>query len=561
MLADRNVAAGGRPKKLVSALLAAAIAMAGFAAGSGSASAAEPEETRLALALPMTVPPQPTGLISAEDLESYTAPTGILTRKLNAVQGRTVAIGLDPMIVASIRILGNTAPQSAISWLQRLQDADNEIFALSYADSDIAALSQAGSTTILGPTSFQIDPTLYPVTPPTEDDGIEATPTPGSTSTPDEPAIPTSSTLAEWPYTIDGLLWPRRNTATAADLTVFNAAAEVTTILSSGNVTATPRASAAVDGQPVLVSDEVLSDLLTQAVEAATPADWMASVELFAGELASRPASGTLLATFDRTSPEAVTRLAETIAAVTQLPGIQLPGLTAAMDEEPTVVRVADSPVDPERVSRVRLMLAAEALILPFSSVLIDPSPLTGERRLSLLGLSSNSWVDPTTVWTTSVDEWLERSNQIVSSVQIAESSNLNFGQERGNLPIAVSNGLDFPVKVYVTLRSETGILVVLDSRVPIELEPNSQARAQIPVQSIANGQASLQVSLSSESMVSIGAPKTVTANVAAGWETAATFAIAALLAIMFVAGIVRTVVKRRRALEAERVSSLEQGE
>ena len=45
------------------------LAAAGFTAVSGSASAAEPEATRLALALPLTVPPQPTGLISAEDLD------------------------------------------------------------------------------------------------------------------------------------------------------------------------------------------------------------------------------------------------------------------------------------------------------------------------------------------------------------------------------------------------------------------------------------------------------------------------------------------------------------
>jgi hypothetical protein len=38
---------------------------------------------------------------------------------------------------------------------------------------------------------------------------------------------------------------------------------------------------------------------------------------------------------------------------------------------------------------------------------------------------------------------------------------------------------------------------------------------------------------------------------VVAGWESAVTFALAGLLALLFVAGIVRTVVKSRRARAA----------
>lgn len=535
--------------RLVSAVLAVALALGGASAGALSASAAEPPPTRLALAIPLTVPPETTGLIPAERLESYTSPTGILTRKLDAVLGRQVAIGIDPMIIASIRILGNTAPVSAIDWLERLRGAANQTFALSYADSDLAALSQAGSSTVLAPTFFPIDPARYPVE--QDEDGADeatSTPSPGQTTPPAEPAVPTSETITDWPYTLENVRWPRSNTLTAADLTSFNAEVPVTTILNSGNVTATPRASAAVGENAVLVSDEIISRLLADAVAALTPLDWQAAVDRLSAELEKRPADTTILAAFDRTASDRVGRLAETVAAVTQLAGIQPTGLAAAMAEPPATVRVADIPVDAERVSRVRLMLAAEARIIPFSSILTDPAPLTGERRLSLLALSSNSWVDPATDWTTAVDAWLAQSNAILTSVQIAESSTLNFFQDNGNLPIAVSNQLDYPVTVYVTVRSATGILVVTNSRVPVEIEAGSQARASIPVQSIANGQASLQVSLSSQSNVAIGAPKTITTNVAAGWETTATFVIAALLVVLFIAGILRTVVKRRKA-------------
>lgn len=543
--------------RLVSAVIALALALGGIPAAAGVASAAEALPTRLALALPLTVPPESTGLISAEDLEDYTSPGGILTRKLNAVEGQQIAIGIDPIIIASIRILGNTAPESAIDWLERLGEVGNETFALSYADSDIAALSQAGSGTVLAPTSFPIDPTRYPAVP--EEDGETAPP--GQTTPPVAPAVPTLETITDWPYTIENVLWPRRNTITAADLASFNATTPATTILGSGNVTATPSASAVAGENAVLVSDEIVSGLLTEAVEAFTPVDWQAAIDRLAAELERKPGNTTILATFDRTSRETVGRLAETVAAATQLAGIQPTGLAATSAEPPTGVRVADAPVDADRVSRLRLMLAAEARIVPFSSVMADPAPLTGERRLSMLALSSNSWVDPTTVWIAAVEEWLEQSNAILNSVQIAESSTLTFVQDEGTLPIVVSNQLDYPITVYVTVRSATGILVVMNSRVPGEIEADSQARVYVPVQSIANGQASLQVSLSSATNVPIGTAKTITVNVAAGWETTVTWVIAALLVILFVAGIVRTVIKRRKARIGEPDADQEQGE
>lgn len=536
--------------RLVSALLALALAAGGSLAAAGTASAVEASTTRLALAVPLTVPPEATGLIPPESLESYTSPTGILTRTLDAVEGQTVAIGIDPMIIASIRILGNTAPDSAISWLDRLKSVSNETFALSYADSDLAALSQAGATTVLAPTSFQIDPSRYPVG--TADAAEpEPTPSPGQTTPPETPEVPTSETLLDWPYTLDSVLWPRNNTIKAADLASFNAAAPVTTILSSGNVTATPAASAVVGEHAVLVSDEIVSGLVSEALNAFTPVLWQEAISALTTELLRAPAANTVLATVDRSSVGSP-RLAETVAAISDMASLQLSTLAEAQAEPQSAARVADIPVDPDRVSRVRLMLAAEARIGAFSSILNDPSPLTGERRLSLLALSSNTWVTTSgSVWVSAVDDWLTRSGEILASVQVTEST-LNFFQDRGNLPISVSNSLDYPVTVYVTARASTGILVVTQSRVPVEIPAGSAVRAMVPVQSIANGQASLQVSLSSETNVAIGSPHTVSANVVAGWETTATFVVAALLALLFIAGIVRTVLKRRAVRREE---------
>jgi hypothetical protein len=76
------------------------------------------------------------------------------------VLDRPVAIAIDPMIIASIRVLGTSAPTSAVEWLNRLASAGNDIFPLGYADADPSLAVQAGAPAPLAPTSleFATDP-------------------------------------------------------------------------------------------------------------------------------------------------------------------------------------------------------------------------------------------------------------------------------------------------------------------------------------------------------------------------------------------------------------------
>ena len=107
--------------------LAAAVALAlvpalGAAAAQGVSPVSRAAESpaagtpvSLAVLVPLTVRPTASGLIDAATLAGYTAPLGVLTRQLDAVYDTPAVIGLDPMIIASIRVLGTSAPQSAHS--------------------------------------------------------------------------------------------------------------------------------------------------------------------------------------------------------------------------------------------------------------------------------------------------------------------------------------------------------------------------------------------------------------------------------------------------------------
>lgn len=571
--------------KLSAAILGAALAFGGSVAPAAtpdaSPAATNGQPTSLAVAVPLVAPASATGLISAENLASYTTPTGELTRQLNAVINRPVAIGIDPMIIASIRILGSDAPESAVAWLERLQSAGNETFALSYADSDIAALSQAGAVGILGPTGFTIDPALFPEEPSGDETGTgdnqgqgagsvdespSTSPSP-SPSVPAEPTVPTPETLVELPYSLGPIAWPRENTVLAADLANFTAAGTVTTILGSSNVSSdrdSIQASASAGGNAALISHTDISQLLRTAVTATSDESWQATLSELTLALAGwTGGSSTVLATLDRTIPNGANRLAVTLDALASRTDVVLSTLDSAMAESPIEVSVVDPVTDALRVSRIASVLATEPGLAAFATVLDDPTQLTAPRRLSLLALSSNSWVKLSGSWPSAVDDYLQRTTELVSSVRIEESSTLNLRSFTGNLPIMVSNDLPYPVTVYVTVTANTAILDVLESRVAVVVEAESQARALIPVQSIANGDVLLQVALSSAMNVPISTPSFISSNVQAEWETAFTLVVVIVLLVIFVLGFVRTVTRRRRqraALAAAPVTDAPEG-
>ncbi len=503
----------------------------------------------LAVAMPLITPPAATGLLTAEELARYTSFGGVLTAELNAALSHTVAIGIDPMILASIRLLGTSAPTSALEWLDRLSLAQNDTFALSYADSDIALASQAGAKSGLPPITFPIDPALFaPAT--TE------SPAPDSTTTA-VPTLPTQESLVAWPYTIDSLAWPDDNTVVEADLDNFAATGISRTIVSSRQLNPAPTRSPNVDvgKHDAVVSDAVLSDQLRAAANASSDVLWKHAMANIGAELAATASSSsgsTVLATLGRDGSVNGPRLSATLTAIEGLPWVFPTALSDTLSVTKVGAKLVSAPEPATRVASLTTLLfspsgSSERRVSAFSSVLSDPTLLTGPRRLALLGILAQSWHSDQAGWNDALTQHLADNATILSSVRIPDSSTITLLQEKSNLPIAVSNDLDFPVTVYVNVAPERAILRVPQSRVELTIEANSRAKASIPVESIANGEVRTTVTLSSATNVQISTPTVVDLNVQAGWETAATVVMAALVVLLFGAGIWRTVLRRRK--------------
>jgi hypothetical protein len=512
--------------------------------------------TSVAVAVPLTVPADAVGLLDATQLAAYTAPGGVLDRQLSGLAGSQVAIGIDPRIIASIGILGTEAPPSATAWLERLRTVSNETFELSYADSDIAALAQAGGIPPLDPIPFTIDPNRFAPAP-TGSPQTSQSPTATPSATP-VPTLPTSEELLDWDYTIPAIAWPGDNTVADKNLDKFAEDGLTTTILSSDNVVEPksnpiPPVMATVGGHPVAIASSALSVLLRQAAVAADDVSWRDAVCEFSSMLAlagaaGAEAPGTVLVTLGRDVPPTTFRLAQTVAALQALPWAPQTTLSRALSAAGPATSLVPKPEDAKRLSLVKGMLDSEGAVSQFSSVLTDPTLVTGPRRLALLGVLSHVWDSAQGAWQEAAQKYITDSQTITTSIAIAQGSQINLVAENGNLPITVSNALDHPVTVYVSVRPQRAILNVMKNNVALTIEANSQSRAYIPVQSVANGQVSLGVSLASATGVQVSLPTVVEVNVQADWEKLATGVIAGLLVAIFGFGIWRNIVKRRRA-------------
>ena len=524
--------------------------------------------TSVAIILPVTIPRTTDSFVSqgathfgtffsAETLERYTAPGSPLALGLDAVIDRGATIAIDPLVVASIRRLGSTAPPSAVDWLTRLDAATNDTFTLGFADSDVTAPLQAGREEVLrtGSLDYAIDTSLFAGVP-TE------TPDPDATADPETqlPPLPTSADLTAWDSTLPSVSWPVADTVIGSDLAAIEDSGYATTILSSKNVSRTSRAnaSATIAGYPVLVTDETISSLLDSTIGAETESSWESSMDALGAAITSYSERGlgtTLALSIDRTQEVPTQWLTRTIDAVDALTEANLVPLHTIASTTPTKAKVIDKPQSTTRIDRVADLLASQALDRQFARIAETPQLITGERRARLLVTLSPAASQRPGGWGASTDEFLRESSDLRASVQLVPSGDILALADRSRLPIYVDNALNQEVTVYVTVSPSLPLVAVDDDRVKFTIKAQSLDKVEIPVQSLSNGDVDLRVSLHTDTdlRVRVGEANQLSMNVRAGWEGPVTIAIGIVVVAFFIFGLVRTIIRRRVALRSER--------
>lgn len=532
--------------------------------GARSAVAASSRPVSLAVLVPLTVRPAATGLIDATTLAAYTAPLGVLTRQLDAVMGTPAVIGLDPMIVASIRVLGSAAPASATSWLERLRTSGNEVFSLAYADADLAALARADALPLRDPVGFgfALDPRNF-------GPAVSPSPTPSPSATSTEPPVVDSGTppplptdaeqVLAWSYTLTSIAWPGDDTVVAADLPKLASAGYHSVVLSSRNVSATASGSVDLPGIRGIVADAGITSLVRAVVYSSDPAgsqDALDRVNTALTGMAAVSPGRTVVATLDRRWPLGALNLHALFNDLVTQTSVIPVGLTDVLAGSHPSASVVDEPGDATRAEQVTSAVQAIAAEAQFASVATDPTGVTAPRRLALLALLAVSWVRGTDDWGAQVSTFLADSQTLIDSVQIVAGSDLVVGSGATNIPVTVSNALDVPITVYVNVSSPSSVLQVRAQNVPLTVEPGSSNKAAIPVAALTNGQVDTTITLTSRTGVSIGRPDYVSVDLHPGWESVGTTIGIVLLVLVFGGGITRNILKRRAARRAAPVEA-----
>ncbi|GAB3610841.1 hypothetical protein GCM10027414_29670 [Humibacter ginsengiterrae] len=543
----------------------------------------------LAVAMPITVPPTSTGLIAADDLATYTAPDGLLTRQLELARDHpSVAIAIDPMIIASIRVLGTSAPQSAQNWVNDLSSLTNDSFPLQYGDADVATQLQSGVTSLLTPTSFgyAMNPSNFPgqltvgetpqPTPTPTATNPFVTPTP--TATPKQPNVPTTAELLSWPYTFSGIAWPADDSLRTSDLDALAADGYKSTIVSGSNtnqssLSVTPNAPLPVKGGTALVTDQGVSDALRNVVSAVGTDQEnaaLASVSAQLAEISKQGSSGTIiLAGLDRDWPANEGEASRALTSVFTLPWVTASSLRDALTAPVSEgLKLDDVTQDPARTASVNQLTSAAGNMDAFATVLADPTTLTGQTRNELLSLLSVGWRQPDNNWPGAVAGFVKQASDTVGSVKIDPTGKITVASAQSLIPVTVTNALTLPngVKpsVNIVLRATpSNNRLEVDSDTAKTIPADASAKVLVPVKAkLGNGNVKLGLQLYSPTGLPIGAPQTAAIDVHADWEGLGALILGIAFVLFFGFGLTRSIVRRvneRRKGRAQADASAEQ--
>lgn len=145
----------------------------------------------------------------------------------------------------------------------------------------------------------------------------------------------------------------------------------------------------------------------------------------------------------------------------------------------------------------------------------------------------------------------LQVSEPDVPGVFVVPGSKINLVSRESNIPVRVKNEFDAEVRVFVYV-SPNNPRVLTPNAVEITVPPLTTINAKVPVKAIANGDVELDVWLTTFSGIKLG--KTVQLNMTVNADVESTLLIgfSALIGLLLVLGVIRTLRKKREAAEVE---------
>ena len=252
-----------------------------------------------------------------------------------------------------------------------------------------------------------------------------------------------------------------------------------------------------------------------------------------------------MLVGLNRDDTRSADALKETIGSVDTL-GFSLSGILAAPAATTTLATEPDS----ARGTDLQRMLADEAVLGEFSTILDDPQDMLSPKRMQIMratavGLGAKAFDE-------AVAEVKKATRDTLAAVDIPPASTIQLLSANADLPFSVRNDLPWPVNVRLTVSPSDPRLDV-QSVTDATLQPGATTRIKVPVSArVGSGELRLGLQLSSPTGVPISQPESVRVSVRAEWETIGLVLFGALIVLLLGLGTIRTIVRRRRDKRAE---------
>ncbi|MFN3866335.1 MAG: DUF6049 family protein, partial [Demequina sp.] len=310
-------------------------------------------------------------------------------------------------------------------------------------------------------------------------------------------------------------------------------------------------ALAQVGDSLLLVPDERLSATVMRYRPGTEAAKARALAE---SALAAADADGApvLVALDDSWRPGSATpdAVLETLMAA---PWVEAVPVSALLATEPTSVSLEQSlDVGFDMPADAVGSLAAElARLTELAAATTDEDAALADWGADLLRAANVALRDDPGVRSAALSAALATSGTTLSSLRIAESSDLNLLAESGEIPVTVMNALDHDVTVRVDLTSFSPNLQVLASPT-VTVAAGEALAALVPVEAVSSANVRVAVSLRSPTGQEVSDQQTFAVRVRADWGNAATAVFTVLLVLLLAAGLIRTARRGRMDTRAE---------
>ena len=458
------------------------------------------------------------------------APTGRLASLVALSAHRPgVSWAVDPALVDAARGAGT----GGSSWLTALDTgaAQRDVFALPYADPDLAALAHAGETSL----AQQAD-TLTSALPWVNETGALTGLQLAPDGTTDAATVDLAAQLGASAVVVDP-------SALAPTELTYTPSSRATVHTPSGSVAA-------------LVPDATLSDLL-RAPAGSSPA--VAAQRILAETAVitrERPGEERhVLATVGRDWTPVAAVAAAQLDALASAPWVVMEPLSKLISTTSPGVERASLPTrvaDPSELQApdVATIASAQRALVTFASIVHNPAALLDGVQESVLGPLSVGWRGDTASRASAMATLLTDLRARRTGLSIIKGSNVTLISQSSEVPISVRNTLDQDATVTLRLKPRNSCLAV--PHAPTVTVPAHQTVSfRVPFDAVASCNVVVDVSLLTADGTPVADSTQFTVRVHADWENVGTAVAAGLLALGLVVGLWRTVRRGQTARRA----------